>query len=165
MNISEIADISTAISGMAVVVTLVLLLMQMRENTAALERTESNATMSQTSAFRMAIINNREVAALWNAGLSDAGSMDETDESRFRQLLTESCWMGNQIFRRAASNIFDSQSWNRIRTQSARPLISRRGLAWWEKAKSGFPDDFAAELDAAIADLQANRATPQGHNS
>ena len=75
MPLSDFAAIGSFVSGIAVLISLVYLSLQARQNAASFLRAENNATQSQNSAFRLAIVESRDVAQLWLAGLKDGSTL------------------------------------------------------------------------------------------
>src|SRR5579864_1584931 len=100
MTLADLASLGTVASAFAVVITLVFLLIQLRHNTVALIRAESTATQTAASVWRMAIVNNRDVARLLTSALAENGDLDEIDELRFGHLLAEIIWFAAHIWHR-----------------------------------------------------------------
>src|SRR5476651_2727091 len=142
MTLSDLASIGSLVSGVAVLITLVFLLIQTRQNTAALLRGEANATQAQASAFRLAIINNREVARLLTVRLASDGNLDEIDEMRLRQLLSEIVWFSQHIWARQQRGLLTKGEWERGTAIVTDLLVTRRGAAWWDQNKASFPPGF-----------------------
>jgi len=106
MTVSDLASLGSFASGVAVVITLVILVLQMRRNTAVLMRAEANATQAAASAFQLAIVTNRDVARIATIGLSDDGELDKIDELRLDQLFNEIVWSSQHIWDREQRKLF-----------------------------------------------------------
>src|SRR5580692_952978 len=111
MTLSDLAAIGSFVSGVAVVITLVFLVIQMRLNTAALKRAEYSAAQTAASAFRMTIVDNRDVATLLTAALAQNGNLDETDNLRLQHLLTEILWFSWLVWDRQQTGLFSKDDW------------------------------------------------------
>src|SRR5678815_5191033 len=72
--------------------SLIFVGLQIRENTAALQRNEHNSTMEQWTVIRMAIAQNRDLAEFMTGGLHGQGEMDAADQLRLEQFLAEHAW-------------------------------------------------------------------------
>ena len=92
MTLSDLAALGGFISGIGVLVTLIVLVIQVRQNNAALMRAEATATQASASAFRMEIAANRDVARLLTEGLKTDSMLDEADALRFDSLIGEIAW-------------------------------------------------------------------------
>ena len=71
MNWDAIVAISQLVAAVGVILSLVFVGLQVRQNTAALQRNEHNSTMAEWSVIRMAIAGNRDIAELMTAGLTE----------------------------------------------------------------------------------------------
>ena len=71
MSFEQISYLAQIVASVGVVVSLIFVGLQIRQNTAALERNEHNSTMEQWTVIRMAIAKNRDIAELMTAGLHE----------------------------------------------------------------------------------------------
>lgn len=77
---SESLSVLTQIVGtLGVIVSLVFVGLQIRQNTGALQRGEHNSTMSQWTVIRMGIAGDRSLAELMTAGLHGERVLDAAD--------------------------------------------------------------------------------------
>lgn len=58
----DLPELTQLVGTVAVIVSLVFVDRQIRQNTGALQRTERNSTMSQWTVIRTAIAGNRDIA-------------------------------------------------------------------------------------------------------
>ena len=108
--LDELGNIGDFLGGIGVVVTLVYLAAQIRQNTAQLR---ANAESMRTAAldetqrsmnhWREAIIHRKDVAELWERGLSSGDQLDSADQIRFGLLLGELIYAWQAIYRRAVN--------------------------------------------------------------
>jgi len=64
MSLEQLSYLAQIIGSVGVVVSLLFVGSQIKQNTRALERTEHNSTMEQWTVVRMAILKHRDVAEL-----------------------------------------------------------------------------------------------------
>ena len=153
MNWDAIVAISQLVAAVGVILSLVFVGLQVRQNTAALQRNEHNSTMAQWSVIRMAIAGNRDVAELMTAGLDGERSMDAADQLRLEQMLAEHAWASFHIWDRTQRGVFPKGTFE----LTAGPLLcsllrTARGEAWWHSAKDvGFIPRFVVDVDAVLA--------------
>jgi hypothetical protein len=83
-----------------VVVSLIFVGLQVRQNTGALQRNEHNSTMAQWTVIRMAIAKNRDIAELMTGGLRGERALDAADQLRLEQMLQENAWASFHIWER-----------------------------------------------------------------
>src|SRR6266446_2009751 len=152
MNWDAIVAISQLVAAIGVILSLVFVGLQVRQNTAALQRNEHNSTMAEWSVIRMAIAENRDIAELMTAGLNAERSMDAADQLRLEQMLAEYAWACFHIWDRTQRGVFPKGTFE----LTAGPLLcsllkTPRGESWWSSAKhKGFIPGFVADVDALI---------------
>jgi hypothetical protein len=151
MSLSDLASIGSFVSGIAVVITLIFLLLQIRQNTRALQRAEANATQSQASNFRLAIINNREVAAMMAAATAPDGALDKVDELRFSTMMSEIVWFSYHIWDRQRLGLLPAVlEWERSAPLIINLFVTTRGAQWWSGNRASFPPTFGRDIDKAM---------------
>ena len=78
--------------------SLLLVGLEIRQNTAALQRNEHNSTMAQWMVIRIAIVQNRDIAELMSSGLHGKSVLDAADQLRLERFLAEQVWAGFHIW-------------------------------------------------------------------
>lgn len=89
MSLEQLAYLAQIVGTLGVVLSLVFVGLQIRQNTAALQRNEHNSTMSQWTVIRMGIAENRDLAEFMTAGLRGERALDAADQLRLEQFLAE----------------------------------------------------------------------------
>ena len=153
MTLEEVFYLTQIIASVGVIVSLGFIAVQIRANTAALQRSEHNSTMEQWTVIRMAIAQHRDIAELMTAGLHGDVAIDSTDQLRLEQLLQENAWAAFHIWDRTQRGIFPKGTFELTGGAYLCGLLrTTRGGAWWRSAKNtGFIPDFVADVDAMLA--------------
>src|SRR5216110_269552 len=144
MHWDAIVAISQLVAAVGITLSLVFVGLQVRQNTAALQRNEHNSTMTQWSVIRMAIARDRDLAELMTAGLHGERALDAANQLRLEQMLAEYAWASFHIWDRTQRRVFPKGTFE----LTAGPLLSgllrtTRGGAWWRSAKkAGFIPEF-----------------------
>jgi hypothetical protein len=152
--LEQLSYAATILGTVGVILSLVFVGLQIRQNTGALQRNEHNNTMAQWTVIRMAIVGDRDLAELMTAGLHGRRQLDEADELRLAQFLQENAWAAFHIWDRTQRGVFPKGTFE----ATAGPLLcdvlkTPRGGAWWNGAKSvGFIPEFVADVDALLAE-------------
>jgi hypothetical protein len=153
MSFEQLSYLAQMVASVGVIVSLIFVGLQIRQNTGALQRNEHNSTMAQWTVIRMAIAKHRDVAELMTAGLKGEGTLDAADQLRLEQMLQENAWASFHIWERTQRGIFPKGTFE----LTAGPLMSQllqteRGGAWWRTAKHiGFIPAYVADVDAVLA--------------
>jgi hypothetical protein len=153
MSFEQISYLAQIVASVGVIVSLIFVGLQIKQNTGALQRNEHNSTMAQWTVIRQAIATNREIAELMTAGLSGERALDAADQLRLEQMLSEHAWAAFHIWERTQRGIFPKGTFE----ITAGPLLcslltTARGGAWWRSAKhTGFIPGFVSDVDAILA--------------
>jgi hypothetical protein len=81
MSFEQISYLAQIVASVAVVASLIFVALQIKQNTAALQRNEHNSTMAQWTVIRMAIAKHRDIAELMTAGLHGESPPDAADSA------------------------------------------------------------------------------------
>jgi len=156
MNWDAIIAISQLIAAVGVILSLVFVGSQIKQNTRALQRAEHNSTMEQWTVIRQAIAQNRDIAELMTAGLQGERALDSADQLRLEQMLAEQAWAAFHIWDRTQRGIFPKGTFEATGGALLATLLKTSGGAtWWRSAKNagyGFQPRFVAEVDAILAE-------------
>src|SRR3989440_11354720 len=106
MSFEHISYLAQIVASVCVVVSLIFVGLQIRQNTGALQRNEHNSTMAQWTVIRMATAKNRDIAELMTAGLHGERALDAADQLRLEQMLAENLWASFHIWERTQRGIF-----------------------------------------------------------
>src|SRR5436305_14799665 len=98
MSFEQISYLAQIVASVGVIVSLIFVGLQIKQNTGVLQRNEHNATMAQWTVIRMAIAKNRDIAELMTAGLHGQRSLDAADQQRVEQVLQEYAWASFHIW-------------------------------------------------------------------
>src|SRR5205823_6735452 len=106
MSFEQISYLAQIVASVAVVASLIFVGLQIKHNTAALQRNEHNSTMAQWTVIRMAIAKNRDIAELMTAGLRGESALDAADHLRLEHFLNENLWASFHIWDRTQRGVF-----------------------------------------------------------
>jgi hypothetical protein len=153
MSFEQLSQFAQMIASVGVIVSLIFVALQIRQNTGALQRNEHNSTMEQWTVIRMAIAKNRDIAELMTAGLHGERALDAADQLRLEQMLQENLWASFHIWERTQRGIFPKGTFElAVGPHLIGLLRTERGGAWWENSKhTGFIPAFVADVDALLA--------------
>jgi hypothetical protein len=153
MSFEQLSYLAQIVASVAVIMSLIFVALQIKQNTGALQRNEHNSTMAQWTVIRMAIAANRDIAELMTAGLHGERALDAADQLRLEQMLQEYAWAAFHIWDRTQRGVFPKGTFE----ATAGPLLcdvlgTVRGEAWWRSAKhTGFIPGFVLDVDAVLA--------------
>ena len=134
--------------AIAVVVTLIFLTLQVRQNTRQMRRAEMNAASTQFSLPRMAIVSDRSLAELLHKAIRTPDEIDQVDQ------LQVDMWLGEQMnamfhaWDRSHTGSFEKEFWETTTKPGlAQILAVAAGSKWWDQNRLGFILEFRGEVD------------------
>mgnify|MGYP001165929892 FL=1 len=153
MLLEQLSYLAQIIGSIGVVLSLVFVGLQVRQNTAALQRNEHNSTMEQWTVIRMAIVENRDIAEFMTDGLSGRRELDAADQLRLEQFLQEQAWAAFHIWDRTQRGVFPKGTFEATGGALFGGLLKTPyGEVWWRDVKgTGFLPAFVTDVDAMLA--------------
>ena len=160
MSLEQLSLISQIAASVGVIVSLVFVGLQIKQNTGAIQRSEHNSTMAQWTVIRQAIATNRDLAELMTAGLDGRSDLDAADQLRLEQFLAEYAWAAFHIWDRTQRGVFPKGTFELTGGALLHIVLKTpRGGAWWHSAKSvGFVPQFVSDVDAMLGASAAEAA-------
>jgi hypothetical protein len=161
MSLADWSSLAQVVGTAAIIVSLIFVGLQIRQNTGVLQRNEHNSTMQQWTVVRMAIAKHRDIAELMTAGLHGEKVLDAADQLRLEQMLQEQAWASFHIWDRTQRGVFPPGTFELTAGELLKIVLKPvRGKAWWESAKHiGFVPAFVADVDAVLAAHSAVKNT------
>ena len=152
MSLEQLSYLAQIVGSVGLILSLVFVGLQIKHNTAALQRNEHNSTMAQWTVIRQAIATNRDIAELMTAGLHGDSALDAADQLRLEQFLAEHLWASFHIWDRTQRGVFPKGTFELSVGQYLKDILgTARGGGWWATAKkSAFPPPFVADVDALL---------------
>jgi hypothetical protein len=153
MSFEQISYLAQIVASVGVVVSLIFVGLQIRQNTGALQRNEHNSTMEQWTVLRQAIAQNRDIAELMTSGLGGERALDPADQLRLEQMLQEYAWASFHIWDRTQRGVFPKGTFEATAGAFLGTLLrTPGGESWWRKAKHiGFHPGFVSDVDTVLA--------------
>jgi len=161
MNWDAIGAVGEIIGAMAVVASLAYLALQIRHNTREVEeqnRAHELGTLSDIAgrftSWRSRIIENPEVAALWQRGRDELGVLESDERFRFDHLAEEFYWSFAMLWLYHGIGGVDEASLeltiNNINRAANTPGLKQ----WWQESDSklDYPEEFVDHITQMYQD-------------
>ena len=153
MNWEAIGAVGEIVGALAVLVTLVYLAMQIRQNTKSVQAAAVDSANSQVSRIREVIFADADVANMYRRGNEDPASLSEDDTIRYRLLIHNIMLaLSNSITQASVSGLSESM------TQVELPILGRvvgtAGGRWfWDTYRQEFEESFRGMIDELYLDI------------
>jgi hypothetical protein len=141
------------ISAIAVVLSLVYLAFQIRQNTSQIDQ---NTKAARASAFdssighamvaRQAIFENEDVARIYHEGAIDPDSLSEHDRLRYRLMVHNVLWSLWNLQSQSQVGGLATETWE-AQLVILRRMMSSKGVRWfWSNYREEFGESFQKEV-------------------
>lgn len=148
MSLSDLAALGSFVSGVAVVVTVIFLLLQMRQNTQAIRAAASQAHAANYQSLLASIVEDGDVARLWRVGLIDIEKLNDDEKTRFVALSSGLFRFFEAARLQWRHGQLDAEHWHSIDSQ-IRDTIRNPGLQiYWSMRRQWHSQEFCTWVDS-----------------
>ena len=152
MNLNDLANIGDFLGGIGVVVSLLYLAIQIRQNTSA-QRSNSRlgTTRTMTDWFSI-VMSDGELVRIFNDGFLDTDSLSSADRSRFIWMIAALTSRMDEMFSQYKVGLIDEELWTEYRGTMASFLENQVIKEWWDSGVAVFDRDFRVEIETTASD-------------
>jgi hypothetical protein len=150
LNWEAIGSLGDAIGGVGVVLTLLYLAQQTRQNTRAVRAASFHQVADSLSDISMTIVKDPSLVSLLTRVNSDAESLSPDDTARYGYFLLATVRRIESLFFHAEQGTIEIESWRG--TQQTLHFIFGKEVAqrWWTENANRFNADFRAYVDQNV---------------
>ena len=157
LNIQEIAAIAEIIGAVAVVVSLIYLAIQIRQNTKQIEEhtravraAALHASLSYGLDTRISVFSSGDVASIYARGLENPGSLDKMEIERFRLMMASIVDTFLNMYSQTKMSGFSPETWEGQAISARRVLGTNGGRWFWSVYGSEYNESFRREVDVLL---------------
>jgi hypothetical protein len=156
MNITTLAAWGEFIGGIAVVVSLVYLAGQIRQNSKLVRASTTAADANSATAFSLAISQDAEMARIYWDGMADRDGLSEPDRRRFDPLVGVQFANVNQQYEFIRDGTGSPRVWER-QLNGLRWQLQQHGIQQWWREWGGISHEgeFRDYVDGLIREGEA----------
>ena len=153
MTIEELGNLGEFVAAIAVLISLIYLAMQIRQNTSQLKQSTFNEIFTAYSNFRRSIYTSSETGDLISKAMSGE-PLSDSEEVRFSYLLNENLFVVLQLLRLAPKiEGMDEDNGHAAVDAVAELVATPAGRAYWEAHSDLFPRTFVDIINQSIERL------------
>jgi hypothetical protein len=142
VNWNALGAVGEIVGAISVVITLVYLAVQTRQNTEAVRHAFARGVMEDANAWRFKIVEDAALSELFRKGLRDPESLDANDRYRFRMFLDALVFHWQHA---VTSGVH-------IPVANVTRVLSQPGGAWyWARAKDVLEAEFVEFVESQLA--------------
>jgi hypothetical protein len=145
------------ISAIAVVISLIYLAFQIRQNTSQIDQntkaaqaTAFDSSIAHAMAARQAIFENEDVSRIYHAGSIDPDSLSEQDRLRYRLIVHNVLWSLWNLQSQAQVGGLAAETWE-AQLMILKRMMSSKGVQWfWSHYRGEFGESFQNEVSEIV---------------
>ena len=128
MNWEAISAIGQTISAIAVLITLVYLSIQIKQNTSAVQNSASDTVMNTAMGTAHSVGSSIENSTIWRKGVHDFDSLNEDEATQFRLFIIAQLNASDLLYWHYRRGTLDKELWERQEKWKIASLNHSRGL-------------------------------------
>jgi hypothetical protein len=152
MTLEDLGNIGEVVGGIAVIVSLLYLAWQIRQNTEAVRASAVDSSINHSMGVRQSIFESPELTHLYHEGSRDPASLSEEELFRFRLLCHNMLLSHWNIFSQSRFADLTSETWSSQRHVVKRMLSSEGGRWFWSNYRQEFEPSFQDEVDEILGE-------------
>ena len=163
MNWEALGAVGEVVAAIAVIVTLGYLALQIRQNTRQIETNTQAARLTAIDSVmaigvevRRSILENEDVARIYETGLADPDQLSGLEQTRFRVLMMSVMMVFHAQYGQMGYLEDFEEGWAGMGHALRRILTQPGGARFWDSSKHEFPANFIQEVDRVLSE----RVTP-----
>ena len=142
VSLSDLANISESIGGIAVVITLIYLAIQMRQNTRMMRAAAHHSANELGVQINLALGTNTEASRILQLGSASYTELNSHERLMFHLMMRANFSGAEDFYIQAREGLLDSDMWDSRKLSMARYLQQPGVQVWWEKNSDLFSTDF-----------------------
>ncbi len=146
MTLTDIASIANIVGAVALVVSAVAVLHELRHNNRLSKANNTGALVSTSAPFAFGLIQDRNMAEFYVRGACGYEDMDEVDQYRYKNMLWWWLVYHENIFYQRHHRLLDEHTY-KAWDNELRVFVKRQNLkAHWENMAELFQEEFARHV-------------------
>ena len=147
--LDALGNIGDFVGGIAVIVTLIYLAVQVRHNTRSTRLASMQSTMLAAQNVAILPAQDRDLARVVRVGLTTPDELDADEFQQFRYFLMNLLRVHEDMFVQHRAGVVDDQTWM-ARSASLRTIFSMPGGRRVWDSSNAYRDDFQAWMESEL---------------
>jgi hypothetical protein len=151
MNLDTLGNLGDFIGGFAVIVSVIYLARQIRQNTGMLRASALSATTDTYVAFNHLLGSDPAAARVFQVGLENFASLSENEQRQFLNLMRAAIISYEHVYQNYAAGLIDLEVWDRYQREAKRLLQIPHIDTWWNARKHAYTQSFVEAMEETAA--------------
>lgn len=159
MTLQELGSLGEFVGSVGVIVSLVYLAVQIRQNTRSVRASTQQAFVDVNASFAGLLISNPHMAQVYRTGIDDHSRLSEDEQVQFDMLMVTYFRNMQNLFQQHERGVLEYDVWEGS-MRNMRWYMRQPGVAaWWETRSRMFSARFC-EFLASLAEARPSGPTP-----
>jgi len=151
-NLESLASLGEIVGAIAVVVSLLYLAVQVRQNTRAQRLENASRILDRTASMQGALSRDSAMSVLFSKGVSDPSKLTPQERIQFTWAMYEFFGALEFMYLAANENSIPEEIWQRWSSAAAWWLTFPGVQAWWNARPIPFADSFSSYIESLLDD-------------
>jgi len=162
MKLTHWAQLAEVLSGFAVVVTLVILILEVSDNTDATRALSYGQGVERLNTWRFEMANNPDLVRIFGDYRSGELSNLSEDDLRRLDFVLSAMWAiyESAYYSRTYGTLGESE-WGRYSIQVCRQFVQGKSAGYWKLSSSRLTSEFAEFVESICADENVGDSIPE----
>ena len=147
--LDALGNIGDFVGGIAVIVTLIYLAVQVRQNTRSTRLASMQSAMLAAQNIGMLPAQDRDLARVVRVGLATPDELDDDELQQFRYFLMSMLRVHEDMFVQHRAGVVDDETWM-ARSSSLRTIFSMPGGRKVWDASTAYREDFRTWMESEL---------------
>ena len=148
MTLQDLGNIGEFVGAIAVVLSLLYLAVQIRQNTRSVRSGNSLSFAQLSHSVSSLLVGDERVARIYRMGLEDSAQLNEDQRVQFDALMIAFFRNTQSVFHQRRQSLFDDEEWSAF-SRNILWTFRQPGVAqWWESRRVMFSDSFRRFLES-----------------
>ena len=163
MTLDDLGNVGEFIGAMAVVISLLYLAVQIRQNTRSLRASAHQMITVQIAELNRTIVEQPEVASILERGFADGNSLTTEESRRFNAYNSARFRHYDNIYYQYRAGMLEESQWQGLSNLLCVHLTQQPGLRqWWEGVTDFYSTEFVAYCRNMLDQIDAAAAAEEG---
>lgn len=164
-NLESLANLGEIIGAITVVVSLIYLAVQVRQNTRAQQTENFSRALDRVAAIQATLSQDPDVSIIFSKGVSDPSDLTSRERMQFTWTMYELFGAFEFMFLASKSNEIPEEIWQRWSSAVAWWLTFSGVKTWWEARPIPFSRSFTSYVESLLennpTDMEASQRYQQ----
>ena len=152
MTLEDLGNLGEFVAGLAVVVSLVYLAIQIRQNTSAVRNSAYHEAIRDQAAGMDQLNSDAGLNRIWYEGLRDFGALSQDEQRRFATYATSVLRRYENLLYQTHHGAIDPHAWVGVAEQLKFAFAQRGMVVWWRRAKNLFSPELVEFVEKDLLD-------------